>query len=55
MENKKILQLTMREGLRKTATVVKLHCNTDERAEKREGEELQRTSAAQCLVNCAAI
>ncbi len=45
----------MREGLRKTATVVKLHSNTDKSVEKREGEEFQRTSAAQFLVNCAAI
>ncbi len=45
----------MREGLRKTTTVVKLHRNTDKRVEKREGEEFQRTSAAQCLVHCAAI
>jgi hypothetical protein len=45
----------MREGLRKTATVVKLHHNTDKRVEKREGEEFQRTSAAQCLVHYAAI
>ena len=36
----------MRGGWRKTATVVKLHHNTDERVEKREGEEFQRTSAA---------
>jgi hypothetical protein len=54
-ENKKILQLKMRVGLRKTATVIKLHCNTDKRVEKRDGEEFQRTNAVQCLVNCAAI
>jgi hypothetical protein len=54
-ENEKILQLTLREGLRKTATVVKLHHNTDKRVEKREGEEFQRASAMQCLVHCAAI
>ncbi len=50
-----MLQLKIREGLRKTATVVKLHHNTDKRVKKREGGEFQRTSAAQCLVHCAAI
>jgi hypothetical protein len=35
--------------------VVKLHCKTDKKVEKREGGEFQRTSALQCLVHCAAI
>jgi hypothetical protein len=51
---KNTLQLTMRERLRRTATVVKLHSKTDKEGGKREGrnfrEQVQRNSLCIALL-----